>query len=327
MELLTANTGSYPRIGDKPEQQKHRQAYARWEKGEISDEEFMRVQDEVTKEVIQEQVRAGLDLVTDGQVRWYDPISHIARRLKGFEIDGLLRFFDTNFYFRQPVVEGEVRWIGPILVEEFSFAKGVSPVPVKPVVTGPYTIARSSINRHYSDIEGLVLDLANAIGREIGELEKVGAEIVQVDEPAILKNPQDLELLRNAIEEMREHFKSASLALYTYFGDAAGIYEKLQELPVDIIGLDFTYSGNLVDIIEEKGSSKGLGLGLIDGRNTRMEKEAEVLPTLERIIPHVEGRPVYLNPSCGLEHLPRETAFAKLKNLVAIANKAREVLG
>ncbi|MCS7131356.1 MAG: methylcobamide--CoM methyltransferase [Hadesarchaea archaeon] len=326
MELLTANTGSYPRIGDKPEQQKHRQAYARWEKGEISDEEFMRVQDEVTIEVIQEQVRAGLDLVTDGQVRWYDPISHFARRLGGFVINGLLRFFDTNFYFRQPVVEGKVRWMGPILIEEFSFAKGVSPVPVKPVITGPYTIARSSINRHYSNIEELVLDLASAIGREVGELEKAGAEIIQIDEPAILRNPEDLELFRNAIEEMRKHLKSARLALYTYFGDAAEIYEELQELPVDIIGLDFTYSDSLVDVIVDKGSSKGLGLGLIDGRNTRMENEAEILSVLEQIVPNVEGRPIYLNPSCGLEYLPRETAFAKLRNLVAIADKAREVL-
>ena len=325
--MLTANTGSYPRIGDKPEQQKHRQAYARWEKGEISDEEFMRVQDEVTKEVIHEQVRAGLDLVTDGQVRWYDPISHIARGLRGFEINGLLRFFDTNFYFRQPVVEGEVRWVKPILVWEFSFAKEISAVPVKPVLTGPYTIARSSINRYYPSLEELVLDLASALGREIGELEKAGADVIQVDEPAILKNPDDFELFRDAIEEICKNVENARLALYTYFGDAAKLYEKFQELPVDIIGLDFTYSERLVDVVVAQGSSKGLGLGLIDGRNTRMEKETEILPILERIVPQVEGGPVYLNPSCGLEYLPRETAFAKLQNLVMIAKRAREVMG
>ena len=85
MELLTASTGSYPRIGDRLEQQRHRQAYAKRERGEISDQEFGRVQDEVTRGVIEEQARAGLDVVTDGQVRWYDPISHFARGLEGCE--------------------------------------------------------------------------------------------------------------------------------------------------------------------------------------------------------------------------------------------------
>lgn len=326
MGLLTASAGSYPRIGDRPEQQKYRQAYARWEKGEISDEEFARVQDEVTKEAIDEQVRAGLDLVTDGQVRWYDPISHIARGLSGCEIDGLLRFFDTNFYFRQPVVKADVRWTEPIVAGEFTFAKKVSPAPVKPVITGPYTLARSSINRHYSNFDKLILDLARAVGREIEALAKAGAELIQVDEPAILKNPNDFELFRDAIEEISKYKSRARLALYTYFGDATAIYEKLQELPVDVLGLDFTYGNKLADIVASKGSSKGLGLGLIDGRNTRLEGEAEILPILKRLLPKIKNEPIYLNPSCGLEYLPQDVAFAKLKKLVAIAKKAGEEL-
>lgn len=326
MELLTASAGSYPRIGDRFEQQRHRQAYARWERGELSDEEFERVQDEVTKEVIEEQVRAGLDLVTDGQVRWYDQISHFARKLGGCEIDGLLRFFDTNTYFRQPVIKGEVRWLEPIVVEEFKFARGVSPRPVKPVITGPYTLAASSINRHYADLDELALDFARALCREVEAIADAGAELIQIDEPSILKNPEDFELFEAIIEELSKHKGSANLALYTYFGDAAPLYKKLQELPVDVLGLDFTYSPKLIEVIEAEGSEKGLGLGLIDGRNTRMEREAEILPILKRILNRVEARTIYLNPSCGLEYLPREVAFAKLKNLVAIVKRAKEAL-
>ena len=327
MELLTANVGSYPRIGDSPGQQTHRQAYARWERGEISDEEFERVQREVTRELIEEQVRAGLDLVTDGQVRWYDPISHFARGLEGCEIDGLLRFFDTNFYFRQPVVVGEVRWKGPIVRDEFKFAKEVSPVPVRPVITGPYTLARCSIDRHYGDLRELALDYARALSEEVRELEGAGAGEIQVDEPAILKNPGDLEILKDAISELIRSRKGARIALYTYFGNAAPLYGKLARLPVDVLGLDFTYSPGLPDRIARLGCELDLGLGLIDGRNTRLEGESEVLDVLRKILPNVGSRHIYLNPSCGLDYLPREIAFKKLKNMVEIARRAREEMG
>ncbi len=326
MELLIASAGSYPRIGDRPEQQKHRQAHARWERGELSDEEFERVQAEVTREVIEEQVRAGLDRVTDGQIRWYDPISHFTRKLQGCEINGLLRFFDTNFYFRQPVVVGDVKWKEPIVKDEFMFAKEVSSAPLKPVITGPYTMAKYSIDRHYDDLRGLALDYAKALSNEVRELDEAGAEEIQVDEPAILKNSDDFEILDDAIFELIKPRKDARIALYTYFGDAAPLYGKLARLPVDVLGLDFTYSPGLPEKIARLGCKKDLGLGLIDGRNTRIEGELEVLDVLERIVPNVGSERVYLNPSCGLGYLPREVAFRKLQNMVGIAKRARGVL-
>ena len=327
MELLTASTGSYPRIGDKPEQQKYRQAYARWERGELSNEEFQRVQDEATREVIAEQVRAGLDLVTDGQVRWYDPISHFARKFNGCEIDGLLRFFDTNFYFRQPVIVGKVSWREPVVVEEFRFAKEVSKIPLKPVLTGPYTLAKLSINRRGVRFDELLREFADAISREVGELAKAGAGLIQIDEPAILKNQNEFELLKTAIEEVAAEKNKAKLALYTYFGDAASLYRKFVKLPVEVIGFDFTYSPSLPNTIARLGCEKDLGLGLIDGRNTRFESEREVLATLRKLLSNIGSERVYLNPSCGLgDYLPRNTAFEKLKNIVSIAKKAREEL-
>jgi 5-methyltetrahydropteroyltriglutamate--homocysteine methyltransferase len=327
MELLTASAGSYPRIGDKPERQKHRQAYARWERGELSDEEFERVQAEVTQEVIEEQVRAGLDLVTDGQVRWYDPISHFARKLSGCEVDGLLRFFDTNFYFRQPVIVGDVSWREPVVVEEFRFAKEVSKAPLKPVLTGPYTLAKLSINRRGVRFKELLREFADAISREVGELANAGADLIQIDEPAILKNQKEFELLKTAIGEVAVDKGKAKLALYTYFGDAAPLYRKFVKLPVDVIGFDFTYSPKLPGTIARLGCKKDLGLGLIDGRNTRLEGEEEVLATLRKLLPKIGSERVYLSPSCGLgEYLPRNTAFEKLKRTVSIVQKAKEEL-
>ncbi|MCJ7719866.1 MAG: methylcobamide--CoM methyltransferase [Candidatus Hadarchaeum sp.] len=324
MELITASTGSYPRIGTAPEKQRLRAEYARLERGEISREDFARVQDEVTKEVIEEQRRAGIELVTDGQVRWYDQISHFARKLSGCEINGLLRLFDTNFYFRQPVINGKIQWTAPIVVDEFTFAKKVSPIPIKPVVTGPYTLAKHSIDRHYHNFSSLVADFAVAISREVNALAKAGAEIIQLDEPSILKNPQDFKIFESAVGEVNKNKGKARLALYTYFGDAAKLYDKLQSLPIDIIGLDFTYSQKLPNVIESSGSEKELGLGLIDGRNTKIENVKETAKVAAKILKRLNAERAYLNPSCGLdEYLPREVAFEKLKNLVAIAKQVR----
>ncbi len=326
MELLSASTGSYPRIGDRPEQQRHRQAYAQHERGEISDEEFERVQDEVTRGVIEEQVRAGLDVVTDGQVRWYDPISHFARKLEGCEINGLLRFFDTNFYFRQPVIRGKLVRRESILKSEFIFARGISK-SVKPVVTGPYTLARLSINRRGDGFQPLVDEFASVISQEIRELVEAGAELIQIDEPAILKNPADFQVFEKAVQKVVAEKGKARVALYTYFGDVAPLYQKLLKLPVDVLGLDFTYSPKLPDAIARFGCEKELGVGLIDGRNTRLEKENEVIDVLKLILPSVKSERVYLNPSCGLgDYLPREIAFKKLQNMVSIAEKARELI-
>jgi len=324
MELITASTGSYPRIGTAPEKQRLRAEYARLEKGEISREDFARVQDEVTKEVIKEQKRAGIELATDGQVRWYDQISHFVRKLSGCEIDGLLRLFDTNFYFRQPVINGKVQWTAPIVVDEFTFAKKVSSIPIKPVVTGPCTLAKHSIDRHYHNFSSLVADFAVAIGKEVNALAKAGADIIQLDEPSILKNLQDFKIFESAVGEISKNKGKARLALYTYFGDAAKLYDKLQSLPIDIIGLDFTYSQKLPNVIESSGSEKELGLGLIDGRNTKIENVKGTAKVATKILKKLNAERAYLNPSCGLdEYLPREVAFEKMKNIVAIAKQVR----
>ncbi|MFN3477656.1 MAG: methylcobamide--CoM methyltransferase [Candidatus Methylomirabilales bacterium] len=319
MELILASTGSYPRVGEGGEKQRLRRAYAQWEKGRLSEEEWRRVQDSVVKEVIQEQIKAGLDLVTDGQIRWYDPISHLAGKMEGVRIDGLLRFFDTNFYFRQPVITGKVGRLGPLIQDEFRFAKAVSSQPVKPVLTGPYTLARSSILKNSSQsFQELVLDFARVLSAEVAVLAREGAEVIQVDEPSILKVPTDFDLFQEAMALLAEKKGSSTLALYTYFGDAAPLYEAFQDLPVDILGFDFTYSPTLPRLIEEAGSEKVLGLGLIDGRNTKMETKEALFPLLERVLPKLPGPFAYLNPSCGLEYLPRDKAYEKLCRMKAL---------
>ena len=316
MELIVSHAGSYPRIGDAPALQRHRRAYAQRERRELSEEEFTKVEDEVTDEVIQEQIEAGVELVTDGLVRWYDPYSYIARHLEGVGINGLLRLFDTNFYFRQPVVRGPIRRKHPILLRDHEFACSVSSRPVKPVMTGPCTLARGSIlEGGYRTVGALALAYAGVLAEEVRELAGAGASVIQVDEPAILRHPEDLPLLHEALTPLARARGAATLLLHVYFGDPAPIYPELQALPVDALGLDFTYSAKLPRVIAEAGSARVLGLGLIDGRNTRLETAEAVFPVLDEVLPKLGAGLAYLSPSCGLEFLPRDRARAKLETM------------
>lgn len=320
MEISLASAGSYPRIGDQPKQQRLRKAYGRLERGEIAAEGIEKIQQSVIKAALREQQEAGLDLLTDGQIRWHDPVSHLAGKLEGVKINGLLRFFDTNIYFRQPVITAKLRWRAPWVQDEFDFAKKVSKKPVKPVLTGPYTLARLSIVQTdaYPHLRDLVMDFAELMSREVEGLARAGATMIQIDEPAILRHPNDFGILRESITVLANKKGNSHLALYTYFGDAAPFYDRLQGLPVDVLGIDFTYSSQLADRVSRDGSDKRLGLGIIDGRNTRVETKDEVFNFLNKILPRLKGDVCYVNPSCGLEYLPRDKAYRKLANMVKL---------
>ena len=322
MQLTLTNHSSYPRIGESPEYQLLRRTIVLWEKGEKTEADRSAAEDRMTQLALSEQIHAGLNLLTDGQIRWYDPISHIAGKMSGIRSNGLLRFFDTNSYFRQPVVCGPIVWSEPLVVNDFLFAQAKSPGPVKPVLTGPYTLAKLSIHEdsQAGRLGPLLEGYTAALAQEVGALAEAGATVIQVDEPALLRHTGDFALFARSVAVLAAHKGHARLALSFYFGDAAPLYQSLQSLPVDILGFDFTYSPRLVELIAAQGSDKTLALGLVDGRNTRLEDPAVVARQLEKISRKLDSRPVYLGPSCGLEHLPRDRAELKLRHLTTIKN-------
>lgn len=321
MEMILTSAGSYPRIGESPETQRHRRAYAQRERGEISETEWRGVEDEVAQQVVQEQVAAGLDVVTDGQVRWYDPISHVARHCDGIQINGLLRYFDTNFYFRQPVVSGTIRRRESVLRREFEIARAATDRVVKPVLTGPYSLACGSIlEGGYRNRRELARAYAEVLAHEVADLVHAGAAVIQVDEPYLLQHPEHADVVREGLETLAAARGHAHLALYTYFGDALPVWDELMAMPVDLVGLDLTYGPKLADRIREAGTPRALVLGVVDGRNTKLEAREPILRLLDRVLPSLRA-PVGLGPSCGLELLPRARARAKLENMVAIARE------
>jgi 5-methyltetrahydropteroyltriglutamate--homocysteine methyltransferase len=319
MELILAHHSSYPRIGDSGEYQLLRRTIAQWEKGEKTDADFRAAEDRMTELALGDQIEAGLEIVTDGQVRWYDAISHLAGKLQGVRIAGLLRFFDTNTYFRQPVIHGEIERTTPLVVGDLQFAKAKSSRPVKPVLTGPVTLARHSIAADgQGGFERLVEGYTAAFASEVADLAAAGANLIQIDEPSLLKHPEDLPQAERSLKALSAAKGSSQLMLAVYFGDAAPFYDKLQALPVDALGLDFTYSPGLVEIVSARGSAKALALGLVDGRNTRLENPPTVAGQLEKIGRRLGSARAWLSPSCGFEYLPRDRAQLKLKHLQTI---------
>ena len=323
--MLTTVVGNYPKIPNRPRPARLRNAINRFDRGEIGVEELRAVEDDATREVIDEQVGAGLDLITDGQIRWEDEQTYVARRLGGVSINGLIRFFDNNTYFREPVINGPLAWTEPITVADFRFASQYSPRPVKAVLPGPYTLARLSRDEHYHSLERCVMAYAEALNREGLALQEAGAAFIQLNEPAILRHKLDFLVFRRAIERTLEGV-NAERALYLYFGDVDGLYPQVLDLPVDVLGLDFVAGARNFEVLRTAPFTRTLGLGLVDARNTRMESVEQIVEGLRRVQPLVPLDRVHLSPSCGLEFLPREVAEAKLMRMVEGAHRAQEVL-
>lgn len=316
MELLTANHSSYPRIGASADEQALRRTIAQRDRGEKTDADVLAAENELVLLTLRDQERAGIDIITDGLIRWDDPISYLAAKLDGTSTDGLLRYFDTNFYFRRPVVHRELQRSQPLIVDEIRWASQRSARPVKAVLTGPFTLAQLSL--HEGATASLVLSYAEALSAEVAALAAAGVRLIQIDEPSLLRHPTELAIARESLALVAAGKGNSELALALYFGDVVPLYAALQELPFDSLVLDFTYSPDLPRLIEVDGSVKSLGFGLLDGRNTRLEDKSMATRQLERMLARVSAKRNCLTTSCGLEYLPRDHAQAKLRYLTEI---------
>lgn len=316
--MKTTVVGSYPRIPNRPRVAKHRMAVTRLQQGKITLEELREIENQVTIEVIQELIDAGLDIINDGMIRWEDGQTPFASGLEGFERGGLIRYFDTNTYYRQPIASGAIRFRQAITVEGFQFAKANSANPIKPVVTGPYTLAHLSENRHYEKLADFVLDLARALREELLALEAAGAEMIQIDEPAILGHSPQVGVFTEAIRTL-VHDVKASIVLQTYFADITPLWPALTALPVAWLGIDLATTPATWKVLNDWPG--GLCLGVVDARNTRAEDWKTIRPKVEKLLAIFGHERLMLSPSASLEFLPRERAEEKLKDMVSFAKE------
>jgi 5-methyltetrahydropteroyltriglutamate--homocysteine methyltransferase len=230
-------------------------------------------------------------------------------------------FLDSGFRFRPAIIEAKLRCRANRVAEDYRSATTLTQRPVKPILVGPYTLARCShvATTAYRNIPDLAADLSVILAQEVRDLARAGAPLIQVDEPLILRHASDIRLLRELLEPLKVAAGDTSqLVVTTYFGDAEPLYAQLNSLPVDIVGLDLTEGHRLAEAIADTGSGKILALGVTNGRSTGMEDTASLTRQIERILHRYIHDVVYLQPSCGLASLPRSQAAAKLTLLATV---------
>jgi 5-methyltetrahydropteroyltriglutamate--homocysteine methyltransferase len=321
MPIETTVVGSYPKPPDEGQPFTVRKTLHALERGDAGVEDLARAQDDLVMAVIAEQEAAGIDLITDGLARWDDILTPFARKMAGFEIGGLLRWFDNNVYYRRPICTADIEWRGPVSVDAFKFAASVATKPVKAVLPGPVTFARLSVDEHYGRHDKFVLAIARVLAQEAFELEAAGAAHIQIDEPALLDAPEDLELATNAVYLITEQLKSVESTLATYFGDAKRLGPELFDIRVDCFGLDLISGPENIQLIRELPSEKKVQAGIVDARNTKLEGENDLVREIEELASLVGEDCLRVSPSAGLEFLPREKARAKLERLVGAARR------
>lgn len=318
--LKTTVVGNYPKITEDKSASNLRSALNRFDRGKISKEELEKVYEQTIRRVIKEQEEAGVDLITDGQIRWDDLVTPFARNIDGLEIGGLIRFFDNNVYYRRPIIKSKLAFKDYSTVEEFSFLKQNSTKRVKAVMVGPFTFAKLSKDEYYNDTDKLTLDLAEILKKEAKKLEEMGADFIQIDEPSLCFSPEKINLAGRAIKIVTDGLKVKTF-LYLYFGGIKNLIPQLFDFQVNGIGIDVVSKPDNLDLILDSSFDKELVLGCLDARNTKLEGEEELFKLFERTTQKVSGEKIYISPSCGLEFLPHEAAVLKLKRMVQSVEK------
>ena len=318
--LQTTSVGSFP----KSDQLKAARAAVR--RGQMSPSELKSLERKETEEWIRIQERIGLDILVDGEMYRGDMATYFAETLGGFTISSRVRSYG-NRYYRKPIAVGPIRWKGPITVEWFSFAQGLTPKPVKGMLTGPYTMMDWSFDEHYPNRRAFCLDLARAIHEEVKALEAAGAQFIQIDEPAVSTRVEEVDL---AVEAMRIVTDGVKVRTGTHicYGDFERVYPKSLDLAVDQIDLEFTNSNfKLLDLIAKVPFTKEVAFGVTDVHSHRVESVEEIKAAIHRALKVFPLEKLFIDPDCGLKTRLKEEAVAKLTHMVEAVRQVRKELG
>jgi 5-methyltetrahydropteroyltriglutamate--homocysteine methyltransferase len=301
----------------------------------IAPEWLEEAQDDATRLAIADQERAGLDILTDGEMRRESYSNRFATALDGVDIDNPGTALDRSGHPNPvPRVVGKVRRSQPVQVRDLQFLRALTDRTVKITVPGPFTMSQQAQNDHYASDEELALDYAAAVNEEIVDLFAAGADIVQVDEPYMQARPEKaraygLKALARAIDGV-----TGTTAVHVCFGYAAIIHERpegysflpeLAEADVDQISIE-TAQSNLDTTVLESLPGKTIIVGVLDLSDTTVESPEVVAERIHRALAHVPADRVVVAPDCGMKYLPRDVAFGKMQAMVAGAALVRAEL-
>ncbi len=302
----------------------------------VAPEYLAQAQDDATIIAIRDQERAGLDIITDGEMRRESYSNRFATALDGVDLDNPGSALDRSGHPNPvPRVTGRIRRRHAVEVRDVQFLRANTDRRIKITVPGPFTMAQQAQNDFYASEREMALDYAAAVNAEIRDLFAAGADVVQIDEPYMQARPDKareygLEAVNAALDGIK-----GETALHICFGYAAIIHERpagynfLPELAgstVSGISLE-TAQSNLDTSILTNLAGKTIILGVIDLSDPEVESDETVAARIRRALPHVDPTKVIVAPDCGMKYLPRETAFGKMQAMVAGAAIVRADLG
>jgi 5-methyltetrahydropteroyltriglutamate--homocysteine methyltransferase len=297
------------------------------------DEQYLaEAQDDATIVAIRTQEEAGLDIITDGEIRRESYSNHFATALEGVDIDNPGEALDRSGHPNPvPRVVGPVSRPHPVQVRDLEFLRAHTDRRTKVTVPGPFTMSQQAQDDHYGDPAAVAMAYAAAVNAEVKDLFAAGADIVQLDEPYMQARPDaarayGLDALNAALDGV-----TGTTAVHICFGYAAIIHERpsgysfLPELagcPCDQVSIE-TAQSNLDPAILEKLSEKTIILGVLDLSDATVESPEQIADRVRRAIPFTSPDRIVLAPDCGMKYLPRAAAAGKLAAMVQAAEMLR----
>jgi 5-methyltetrahydropteroyltriglutamate--homocysteine methyltransferase len=301
----------------------------------ISRHDLDEIHDAAVKAAIKDQEIAGIDIVTDGELRRDNMIDYFAERLPGVQLDRGSKKFYYDFY--DSVVRGKLPTASLGLVDDFRFLRQFTERTTKFCVTGPLSLVKRIRNEHYPSEEAFALDIARVLNLELKELANAGATFLQIDEPYYSGFPEDLPWAVKALNAMVDGV-NAKIALHVCWGNRYGkptwegnyryLFPAVLEAKVVQLVLEFGRRGEEdLDLFREYTPPFELGLGVIDVKTHAVETPDMVAERIRKALEILPAERLYVNPDCGCLHLPRDVAFAKLCAMVEGTRIVRRELG
>ncbi|OGL12121.1 MAG: hypothetical protein A3J45_13855, partial [Candidatus Rokubacteria bacterium RIFCSPHIGHO2_02_FULL_69_13] len=300
----------------------------------ISRHDLEEIHDTAVKAAIKDQEMAGIDIVTDGELRRDNMIDYFAGRLPGVQIDHASKKFYYDFF--DSVVRGKLPTAPLGLVDDFKFLRRFTERPTKFSITGPHSLVRRIRNEYYPSEEAFALDIARVMNLELRELVKAGATYLQIDEPYYSGFPEDVRWGVKVLNVLTEGV-DAKIGLHICYGNRYGkptwegsyryLFPAILDARVQQLTLEFARRGEEdVALFREFKAPFELGLGVIDVKNPTVETPDMVAERIRKALEIVPAERLYVNPDCGCLHLPRDVAFAKLCAMVEGTRLVRKEL-
>ncbi|HWD29933.1 MAG TPA: uroporphyrinogen decarboxylase family protein [Rhizomicrobium sp.] len=300
------------------------------------DEQWLEeAQDDATRLAILDQEKAGLDIITDGEIRRESYSNRFATALDGVDLDNPGTALDRSGHPNPvPRIVGKIHRRGPVEVRDLKFLKSQTSKPVKITVPGPFTMSQQAQNDFYKDEGEMALDYAAAVNAEIKDLFAAGADVVQIDEPYMQARAEKARMYGVAALNRALEGVTGTTAVHICFGYAAIIHERPEGysfLPefaattVKQVSIE-TAQSKLDTAILKTLPDKTIILGVLDLSTHEVETPEIVAERIARALPYVDPKRIVVAPDCGLKYLPRAVAFGKMKAMADGAKLVRATL-